>query len=621
MSRHRATSFAALLALGSAGCGVGVGGAGDDDGDGDGQSCTVFYSIQPAQPALGDEVQLTAQVEEGDLSGTREFAWSVLRSDRPLELANPGQQIVEFVADQAGVYKVAVEATVDGVDCIPASDEFNVLAPGARSERFRLRVIPPPEQAAAPPQDTEVQLFGGAAEYSVDEVAIAAGTEVTGVSLGPDDAPIPAYLRARALDAGDGPPLYSEAFASEDGAYALRLRDADHELLVVPDDPSLPPYRHASLALGDFELATKVQPSDTFTVSVRSGADAPVVGARVSLVADGVPSSVATTGEDGQAELKITAERKGGAVTVTVVPADTDGLPQLELPVSEGATLAAGPGDIGVVYDPSLTARQVEPAVVLAGGGPADGARVTWVARRLAGAGTITIAGGSHAAIGVVRRTALATAGAMEPTLLPEAIYDAVVEPPDDAPRDTQATSVTEVDLRQGSPDPAQLGLAAPARLLGRVLAPGGEESVAGVRIQAAPRTGVLLGAPRAGATAITGEDGSFTLLVAARGEYELTADGAPLRQGRVRIHVTAPQPDGSVDLEAIELPRVLRASGVIVVASGGPTVAGAHLQLFCESCGPEGSALPVGETVTDDVGRFFLTAPDPGADPPAVRP
>jgi hypothetical protein len=623
MIRRSAAWFAAFVAVSSTGCGIGVSGS-DDGGDGDGQSCTASFSKQPLQPRPGDEIQLTAQLDEGDLSGFETFSWTVLRSRQPLEIADADEEVIEFVADEVGIYTVELNASVGGQDCIGESRDFNVVADGARSATFRLRVLP--ADSAAPPQETSVQLWGGTSEYSVDHVLLEPGTEVSGVSRDASDAPIPAYLRARALDAGEGPPLYSETFASEDGAFALRLRDADHELLVIPDDPSLPPYRHASLTLGDFAVAAKVQPADTFAVSVRSGADGavPVVGARVSLVVGGVPSSVATTGDDGQAELQVTAERvDGGAVSVTVVPPDADGLPRLELPVSEGVILPSGPGEIGIVYDPSLTARQVEPAVVLAGGGAADGSRVTWIARPMAGAGTVTIAGGSHAATGMVRRTALAPAGAMTPTLLPEAIYDAVIEPPDEAARDTQATNVTEVDLRSGAPDPAELGLAAPARLVGRVLAPGEEEPVAraGVRVQATPRTGLLLGAPRAGATDITGEDGSFTLLVAAGGEYELTADGAPLRQGRVRIHVTAPEPGAAAELDAIELPRVLRATGVIAVASGGDSVAGAHLQLFCETCGPEGGALPVGETLTDDVGRFFLTAPDPGVDPPALRP
>jgi hypothetical protein len=449
---------------------------------------------------------------------------------------------------------------------------------------------------------------------------------VSGVSRGIEGEPIPAYLRARPLvSPGSGPPLYSEVFAGDEGGYQMRLVDEDHELLVVPDDPALSPYRYHSIALAELAGKTQVKVADEIAVSVRSGAGAadPVAGARVSMVVDGVPSSVAVTDAAGDAVVAIDPERAAAPASLSVVPPEASGLPQLDLSAGEGLELPAGSGAIDVHYIASLGSRMVAPAVRMADGStPAAGSRVTWVARPMAGAGTITIGPASRPAAGVVRRTASVDAGGdMAATLLPEAVYDAVVEPPAGASRATDAPSVTEVDLTDGEPGP--LALAAPAELRGQVVAPparddegGAPVPLAGVRVQATPRAGVLLGAPSAGAAAITDGEGRFTLAVAAGGAYEVTADGTALREGRVRLHITAPAPGASQDLGALELPRVLRAVGVVEMAGGGNPLPGTHLQLFCYACGPEDSAVPVAETLTDDAGRFVLIAPDPGIAP-----
>lgn len=123
----------------------------------------------------------------------------------------------------------------------------------------------------------------------------------------------------------------------------------------------------------------------------------------------------------------------------------------------------------------------------------------------------------------------------------------------------------------------------------------------------------MLLGAPSAGASAVTDGEGRFTLTVAAGGAYEVTADGIALREGRVRLHVTAPAPGAAQDLDVVALPRVLRAVGVVEMGGGGNPLPGTHLTMYCYACGPEDSAVPVAETVTDDAGRFVLIAPDPG--------
>ncbi|HKE14340.1 MAG TPA: hypothetical protein VKB80_05735 [Kofleriaceae bacterium] len=625
-----AAGLAAALMASSAGCGIdpGVGG-GDDDGDDDSSvGCAMSFGVSPTQPQRGDELQLTADIDEGELAGFHEYHWTVRRSGAPLALTGADLEILELTAPESGVYLVELTGSVGGEECTPAVQGINVLEPGALSRSFRLRAIPPEGDATSPPpQDLDVELFGGAGDYALGAIGLRPGQEVSGVSRGPDGAPVAAYLRVRRIVSLD-PPLYSETFAGDDGSYRLRLTDEDYELLVVPDDPALPAYRRDRAAADDLAGLTQAPPGDVFSVSVTSGAGGadPVAGARVSLVIGGVPSSVAITDAGGQASLRLDADRAHDALSVTVVPPAGAGLPQLELPASSGVELAAGGGDIAVRYLASLTSRSVAPDVRRADGTtPAAGSRVTWIARPIDSAGTISIGGAPHQATGVVRVTALVgDSGAAAAALVPEAIYDALVEPPVDAPRDTDATSATEVDLRAGSGQPAPLRLAAPARLRGQVLAPaprqggGAAEPIAGVRVETSPRSGVYLGAPLAGASTVTDDEGRFTLLVAGGGDYEIAIDGASRRQGRVLVDVTSPAPGAVLELDPIELPRVLRATGVLSVASGGARLAGAHLQLFCHGCGPQERSVPMAEALTDDDGGFVLLAPDPGVTPTA---
>ena len=613
MSRASASCLhLAIALLAGLGCGSGIAGDGGDDGGDDGGSCEMAFSVSPERPTRGDEVQLTANVYHGAQSGFETYGWIVRFAGEPIEIPVADQQVIEFTAEQAGVYSVELQGSVGGATCIDDSRDLNVQEPGAQFEPFRLRAIPPADDPLLPPpQDIEVQLYGGAADYSVGEIGLVPGTQVTGTSRGQSGGPVAAYLRARRVDGSDeGAPLYVEAFAGDDGEYSMRLLSGEHELLVIPDDPALLPYRLPTIAAEALPEATQVTTGDPIAVTVETGPGTPVAGARVSLVVDGVPSSVAITDSTGASTLQVGHERpESSSVSVTVVPPEGAGLPLLELAAVPAVDLTGGA--VAIRYA-SLASREVSPAVRLTGGGPAGGSRVTWIARALASAGTISIGGPVHQATGQVRVTAAVAAnGTMAATLLPEAVYDAIVEPPAGV---EDAVSVTVVDLRDAAP--AQLELAAPAFLRGQLLAPGPEPvAIAGARVQASPRN-LLVGAASAGASARTDEQGRFALAVAGGGDYEITADATSLRQGRVRLLVTAPAPGGDLDVALPALPPVLRATGVLGTQGGGP-VAGAHLQLYCFECGPDGASIPVAETVTDSTGRFLLIAPNPGVAPP----
>jgi hypothetical protein len=590
---------------------------GDDDGDG-GPFCEMIFDVEPEQPHPGAVVTVRASVSEVDVAGPHDYDWSVRFDAEPVEFdfATVDEDVIDFEAERAGVYLIELEGSVGGFPCLGSSAERNVLAPGSQPEDYLVRVTPPAGQPAPPPQDRIVQVWGGGEEFALGFLSLDPGIPLTGTSLDADGQPIPAYLRAwqEPLVAG-APPLVSESFAGADGAYAMQLLFGPHELLVVPASEELPAYHHSLDMPQSIVDSTRLAPGAAVEVTVRAGAGPgdPVAGARVSLLVDGVPSSVATTDSQGAATLLSTAPATGErALSISVVPPPESGLPNLELEGEYAGALAA----LEIRYAPSLSSRTVSLAVREADGTtPAPGSRVTWIAR-LPVAGTVAIDGGEpREAAGPVRRSAVAGAGgALPDTLLPEAAYDVVVEPPAGADPG-QAVAMAAIDLGAGQPDPpATVELVAPAEVRGQVLLGPDEESapLAGVRVQAAP-LGLLASATRAGASARTDETGEFTLLLAGGGDYEITIDGTPKGQVRGRSIATAPAPGEAVDLEPAVMPRILRVTGELDAPSGLASVDGLHVQLFCVACGPDGSAVPVAETVSDGTGRFRLIAADPG--------
>ena len=615
MTRSRAICFALLLAsIPAVGCGVDLA---------SGPECSMSFSAAPSVPVRGERVVVTAYVTS-DANGFHEYDWSLAFDGQPVafDVTSAGGDVIEFTADRSGVYSIGLQGHVGELVCDGSAHPINAVEEGARSQRFVLRVVPAPgSPSAPPPQDKSIELFGGTAEYNLGPLTLNPGIEVSGAALDPDGQPITAYLRAWPSEAGQpepgAAPLLSETFAGEGGLYHAHLLDVPHDLLLVPTAPDLPASYARGVRVDEIPGLTRIGAGNQVAVTVADGSGVPVAGARVTLVAGGVPSSVAETDGAGAATVRVNGD---GALSLSVEPPETSGLPQLELAASDGAVLAAGGGAIAVRYAASPPARTVSPEVRLADGATAaPGSRVTWIAHPLAAAATVSIDGGDpHQATGLVRRAAEAGAGGAVPEmLLPAAAYDVVVEPPVDAAPDTEAVSVAAVDLAPGEPAPAVLGLAAPAVVRGQVKIPVGSDgaefaALPGVLVQAAPR-GLLVGATRAGASARTDADGRFALRLAGGGAYEIEVDGASRGQGRARWNAVAPAAGATADLDTTFLPRVLRATGLLVVEGGLGPAGGAHLQLFCTGCGPDGRSVPVTETVTDATGGFELVAPDPG--------
>jgi hypothetical protein len=577
---------------------------GDDEGGDGGPSCEIDLVVSPVSPVRGQQVAVTAQTTVDGLSGARSYSWSVSYGGQPVEfqVTSPDDQIA-FATPEAGIYEIRVTGSVGGTPCSGASRDLNVLVPGARFEDYAVRVVPR-DPLDAPAQEILIEVPGGA-NYSIGTLTVSRGSSAAGVLLGAAGTPLAGYLRAAPALVGPSPLPYTEGFAGADGAFELRLLAVTHDVLIVPELDSTPPALLAGVAPGALDGEVALGGGIQVTGTVMDGSDW-VVGARVSLVVAGVPSTVATTAANGSFALRA---RVGGPVSVTVTPVPGSGLPQLELAPAAGSSVA-GDSQIAISYAGAPDA-QVSPTVRLRDGAtPAAGARVTWIMQPVASAGTVTIGGTMHPARGVLRHTAQADgSGELAAELLPQAVYEVVIEPGPGAPAGESVRLVELVDLGAGAPSSFQL--AAPAELTGKVVADG--EPVAGARVAAVPR-GVLAGVASAGDTATSDAGGVFRLDVAGAGAFELSVDGRAAGRARATLAETSPVPGGSKSVGDVALGPTLRLSGDLALPGIGP-LAGASLQLLCLDCGPDDGPRVVAEAMSDAAGNFLLLAPDPGTD------
>ena len=562
-----------------------------------GPSCELALVVTPELPVRGDTVEVAVDLFADGLSGVEVIDWSVEFDGAQVayQVSGANGDEVVFTADQAGVYHLAVTGSLGGTACESDARDLNVVEEGAVLEPMRL-VIVPRAGTALPPQSIDFQLPGGAPEYSLSSLSLEAGELAGAVVRGPDDQPLPgAYLRA--VPAGAAPELWVERFSEEDGRVDLRLRATPHDLLVVPD-AELPALFLAGAIPADLNGSIVVNGGVTVTGTVSDPAGDPLAGARVQLTVAGAPSTIGTSDAGGAFTLQA---RAGGPVSVTVTPTEASGLPTLEL--ADGPAIDAG-SEIAVSYAAGLDRRTVAPVLRETDNTtPAAGARVTFVARPIASAGTISIDGDGAAVAGALVRTARANgSGVIPDQRLTNAVYDLILEPGPAAPAG-EGVRVQAVDLSTGQSAPASLRLAAPGHITGQVVDAGGAP-VEGARV-AAVATGLLARATAAGGAATTGSDGSFDVRVAAGGGYQVEVDGPG---GAGRVHLAT----GVTDALSVELPAVLRLTGTLTLA-GGTRVSGALVQLRCLACGADGGPAPVAEAVSDASGNFTLLAPDPG--------
>jgi hypothetical protein len=591
-------SIAALALAGLGACSLGDSPS-DDPSDGGVAGCWMRAAVAPGLPQAPVTVELTASIDVagGELAGFRTYAWSVWFEDVEQEIApiDIDGARVAFLAAAPGEYRISLDGEVDSEPCFGWSTILNVTDPGAESQVYRLRLIPPSGQAI-PIQEIPQSIATGA-NVSLGTLVVSPGVAMTGTVEDESGAPLSAYLRV--TPRGAAVPWLVESFAGADGSFSLRLESARYDALVVPLVPGHAPITFSDqVSTSPWRLVVPAAPALAGKIVDAQGQ--PLAGAQVSVGAGDVPAVLATTSDAGEFTVPV---RPGSLVGMTVVPPAETGLPWLELPAS--TALASSAGLATIAYAPDGAMVSFAASARDAGGAPLPGARATWMARPLGTAGSLTVDGQAAMELsGAMRVTVTADAGGDFPALaLPAGVYDVILEPAEQGPG--AQVSLLSFDLTQAAP--ASLAVAAPAVLTGKVVDAAGE-AVAALDVAAVP-LGVLAGSADAGARVQTADDGSFSLEVTAGGSYELVLDGSGHGSGRVSKPVGAPAAGESEDLEVIALPPVTLAAGQLVLLGSGAGAAGVTVQLMCSTCSAPGN-VPLAEAVSDALGDFTLRIP-----------
>jgi hypothetical protein len=576
---------------------VGCGGA-DDGGD---NTCDMAIAFSPSMPEVGQEINLTGVIDRFGASGIEIYDWQLDLVGTPVPFAalTPDNDQISFIPVQEGSYRVTLNGSVGSEQCIGKIEMVGVAPSGADSESYKLRVVPLGDEV--PVQDLTITVRGGL-NADLGPLSLSQGQQVVG-TVGGAIAPQVSYIRFRSQTT---PALLIEAFTNSSGVFDVRLPDATYDVLVVPQDGVSAPYGMSSATPLTLATTLSVAAADGFSGTVLDGAGQPVGGAGVQLTIDGVPTTIATTNGAGQFTV---AGRAGNSAGISVVPPAGSGLPTLELDGSAGPSVANG-ASLSIDYAAALASQSVSTTVVdTDASSPVAAARATWIARPIAASATLSVDAGAPISVAGRMRLAVVTngAGIAPATLLPNAVYDVVVEPAAGA-----AGSVTLVtaDLTAG---------AAPTIVLddaGQVVATvqGDSMPLADVRVVATP-IGTLANIASAGATSVSATDGSFTLDLVALGDYEIALDGSGHPHTNRTLGISAPGAGASDNQGAIALGDALSITGQLEIA-GGSVAAGAHISVLCIACPAEEALIPVSETIVDLSGSFELRVPDPGVTP-----
>lgn len=561
------------------------------NGNGNGTGCEmVILPFEPAEPVRGETVVARGDIATNGLGGIFRYEWAAAIDGQLLDVERRGDESIALEPLRAGVYDVELRGSVGGEACLSATRTLNVRELGADSKTYRLRVVP---AAGGVYAEREVRVFGGA-DYDLGPIVLDESAALDGRALGPDG-PISGYVRVRGAGGAT-----SEGFADDEGRFrvARPFGGGPYDVLVVPDT-ELAPARVSGLSgadLGDIPIDAGIE----IAGAVDGPEGAPVVGARVSLTVDGVPSTVGETDGDGAFSL---LARAGDAVVRVSAPA-LGGLFDLraELEIEEGDSLFIeyAPSEAPVTASPQLTRAD--------GATSAPGAQVIWIADEVENAGIVETAREVASARGSARRSARADGeGVADALELPRGSYEVIVAPAADEVF-ADAARALGVDLENGPP--SSLALSVPAEIGGATK--GTQGGLEGVKVVASP-SGSLARVAGASATVHTGEGGAFFLPVAGGADYELSLVPPPTaRYGRAWLSAAAPGPGEDVALGDVELPEAIAVFGELTRSGAGP-LPGAHVSLFCVDCDSIPAEKPVAEAVSDPTGRFRLLVPDPG--------
>lgn len=571
-----------LLLLALAGCGgldnhgSGVDGGGNGDAGGDAAGCAVLLTFDPQQPVVDPNAPVRAQAQVFGNLGVPTYQWTVSDPDN-LDVATTPQStdgsMVDFYAVKAGPYHVRAQVTA-GSFCPDGTAVLQVAQAGAHQADYRIRVTPP-AAAGAPPQETIIQVMGGA--DVTRSLALDPGLAVNG-SVKNGATGVAAYLRFMPVSSPTG---FVEVFSATGGGFSTRLLGQNHQVLVVPMVSGLAP------ALLDWSVTTttlNVSAGNGIAGIVKDGGGNPIAGAQVQFTSGGVPSTLATTASDGSFTVR-TSLATTATFDVTVALPAGRGLPTL--------TATGAFGNNVLIQYASSTACSLGSTPVKRGATAEPGAKVT-VVGTMASAGTI----GGATAQGTVRITATADGtGKLPAVLVPRAPLSAVV--------DLGSGDLSLVALDTSACAAQTIDAPAPATVDGTIV-DGNGALLAGGMIEATPVGDLALaGVPQL--VTASGQGGAYALSLATGGHYDVTFSDPHARSAPLALSNVAA---AGVPTTAL-LGKALRLSGDVSVIGNANPVINASIQVFALTAGP--STPPLGETASTQTSTYAVGIPDPG--------
>jgi hypothetical protein len=561
--------------------------AGGNTGDGGVNDQCDLAVVAPALASIGQEIELAVEVLPAGLIGLREFQWTVNLQGvaQPLTpLADPLDR-VSFVPTAAGPYQVEVQGSVGVLDCRTSLADITVIADGALSEDYRMRVAP---LSGAPTQDFQVRIYGGA-DSALPATQMESGLVANGTLTDALGAGVPAYLRARKR--GTLAPADYEAFSDASGSFALRLPTGRFDLLAVPSGGGLPSVFLQDVEISDIAQTIVIPAPVSLSGDVKTAGGVPVAGARVSLVVDGAPSTSVLSAADGTFTV---LGHSGSLSGLTVAPAAGSGMPALRAEGLSGQAVD-GASPVSIQYASPAVNAQVDLSLV--GGGAAVGARVEWRAESAQAATVNVNVGAPEDVAGVMRVTATADGTGRAQASVAAVVADLVVESSDASEGlvvpalDWGASPSTVRSLEALVPVSFSVSFAAAA--------------AAGAKILAVP-IGAL--APQSAAAAATIPiSGTASLSLVSGGDYQVLAldkkfGSQFISVSDVGLGTLVPQ---------IELPGTIMASGYVSI--DGNAAAGARVTLYCDGCSGDEATRVRAMAVADAAGRYNLQVADPG--------
>lgn len=611
--------LAALLAIAGAGCGgssqspSGTGGSGGTAGGTGGSGnpgCQIV--IVPVVPTSftnlhpGDRLRVRGQVT-GPVAATATWSWSVVGPDGSAiaaEAPTADTALVDIPLAGNGTYAITARYGTGTMSC-SGSVHLTVTPAGARTASFSFRVTPPPGSGWPAQQLPPVAVLGGTPS-SDNVLKLEAGTAVTVRPAGDDGSTVAAYLRA--VDPSSGLVVEGYVAPSSKGGETLLLPNALYDLLVIPDGIRPPllltAQRPTDLAARSFVVDQGL----AVTGTVVDGSGRPLSGARISLRAGALPSTLGTADATGAFAVRV----RPGTYGATVVPGAA--MPGVELSVAAapGIVVASAPVHLSVRMAALATARL---ALTVSDAG--NGAKLLIEGREpVAAAGMVEMAVGGTIIMGAATmrirtEVPVAPGGNVEVGPLPRMHYRVTVFAAGAAPAAT-VTTIDDLDATAGDVQ-RTMTMATPVTLSGTL------RTGQGARVQAIDTDAPAAVAADTVAPFVTQADerGAFSLNVNPSRRYRVIVDpaaGAPFARAQLPSVAVATAP---VTVGLQELPPALLFGGRVVGPHLEPAP-GTLVTAFCVGAAPvcADPTRPIAETTAGSDGSFRLMLPDPGVDP-----